>query len=56
MFKLIDFENKGWISVYDLERLLINHKRGGSRSLVSDIELLVALYARENKKIKLVDF
>lgn len=44
VFRAIDYENKGWISIYDLEKLLINHVRGGSRSLVSDLELLISFY------------
>jgi Ca2+-binding EF-hand superfamily protein len=57
IYAAIDIEQKGWISIYDLEKLLINHKRGGSRSLVSDIELLIALYDKtQNKHIRLNDF
>ena len=57
IFKAVDTEDKGWISLYDLEKLLINHKRGGSRSLVSDIELLIAFYDKSgNKQIRLFDF
>jgi len=57
IFSAIDTEQKGWISLYDLEKLLINHKRGGSRSLVSDIELLISFYDKsKNKQIRLFDF
>jgi len=57
IFKAVDTDNKGWISVYDLEKLLINHKRCGSRSLVSEIELLIAFYDRSGtKQIRLPDF
>ena len=45
------------MSIYDLERLMINHKRSGSRSLVTDIELLIALYDKSgSKRIALLDF
>lgn len=44
IFEAIDTDRKGWISIYDIEKLLINHKRCGSRSLVSDVELLILLY------------
>lgn len=57
IFRAVDTEDKGWISVYDLEKLLINHKRCGSRSLVSDIELLISFYDKSgNKQIRLYDF
>jgi len=57
LFKLVDRDEKGSISIYDLERLMINHKRSGSRSLVSDIELLIALYDRTgSKRIFPLDF
>jgi Ca2+-binding EF-hand superfamily protein len=57
IFGAIDTDRKGWISIYDLEKLLINHKRCGSRSLVSDVELLITFYDKSNcKQIRLYDF
>ena len=57
IFGAIDTDRKGWISIYDLEKLLINHKRCGSRSLVSDVELLISFYDMSNcKQIRLHDF
>ena len=57
LFKLVDRDEKGSMSIYDLERLLINHKRSGVRSLVTDIELLIALYDKTgSKRITLWDF
>lgn len=59
VFKLIDKDSKGWIGVFDIERLLINHKRSGtSRSLVSDIELIIQMYDRsgQSRRILVDDF
>lgn len=57
IFGAIDTDRKGWISTFDLEKLLINHKRCGSRSLVSDVELLISFYDMSNcKQIRLHDF
>jgi hypothetical protein len=36
---------KEYLTNYDLESLLIEYKKGGSRSLVSDIDLLLYLYS-----------
>lgn len=48
IFKVIDKDGKGWLGVFDVERLLINHKRSSSnRSLVSDIELLIQMYDKQ---------
>jgi hypothetical protein len=40
LFNLLDYEKKGWVSVFDIEKLLINHKRN-TRPLTGDIELLI---------------
>ena len=57
LFRAVDREDKGAISVFDLEKLIINHKRSGSRSLVSDIDLLIALYDKTGtKRVGLWDF
>ena len=54
---MVDRDQKGALSIYDLERLLINHKRSGVRSLTTDIELLIALYDKTgSKRITLCDF
>ena len=43
--------------MYDLEKLVMSQKKGGSRSIVEDIELLIAMYDREGfGKISYVDF
>lgn len=43
--------------MYDLERLLINHKRSSARSLTTDIELLIGLYDRTgSRRITIYDF
>ena len=45
------------MSIYDLERLVIKQRKGGSRSIVEEIELLVAMYDRAGYgKISFVDF
>ena len=53
----MDHERKGNLTVYDLEKLVMKQKKGGSRSIVEDIELLVAMYDRSGYgKINFVDF
>jgi len=43
--------------VFDLEKLIIRQKKGGSRSIVEEIELLIAMYDRTGfHKICFVDF
>uniref|UniRef100_A0A7S3MHN6 EF-hand domain-containing protein n=1 Tax=Favella ehrenbergii TaxID=182087 RepID=A0A7S3MHN6_9SPIT len=57
VFEALDMERKGSITVYDLERLIIEQKRGGSRSLVDEIELLINMYDRTGfHKICYIDF
>ena len=56
-FETLDIERKGSVTVYDLERLIINQKKGGSRSIVDDIELLINMYDRTGfHKICYIDF
>lgn len=58
LFGLIDKENKGWVGVYDVERLLATHTKVGQRaSLISDIELMVGAFNRSGAQgITLCDF
>ena len=57
MFAALDTEKKGNITIYDLERLIMNQKKSGSRSLIDDIELLVNMYDRSGyRKINFADF
>ena len=53
----MDTEKKGCVTVYDLEKLIMEQKKSGSRSLIGDIELLINLYDRTGyHKISLSDF
>ena len=57
IFDALDTERKGVITVYDLEKLVIQRKKGGSRSIVEDIELLIAMYDMSGfGKINFTDF
>ena len=57
LFDAMDYENKGTLTIYDLEKLVIQQKRGGSRNIVEEVELLVALYDRSGYgKVSFVDF
>jgi hypothetical protein len=59
VFALLDKDHKQWVGVFDIEKLLIQHKRSSSqRSLVEDIELLVQMYDRQgqSKRIMKEDF
>ena len=46
IFEALDGENKCSITVYDLEKMIMQMKKSGSRSLLDDIELLINLYDR----------
>ena len=57
IYDCLDSDHKGTLTVYDLEKLVMIQKKGGSRSIVEDIELLIAMYDREGfGKISYVDF
>ena len=43
--------------MYDIERIILQQRKGGSRSIVEDIDLLVAMYDRSGSgKIQYIDF
>ena len=43
--------------MYDLEKLVIQQRKGGSRNIVEEIELLVAMFDRTGYgKISFIDF
>jgi len=44
LFELVDENHCGHLTDCALECFLIEHRRGGSRSLVTDTELLISLY------------
>ena len=47
VYKIVDKDNKGWIGIFDVERLLTTHTKAGQRaSLISDIELLIGAFDR----------
>ena len=57
IFDALDVERKETLTVYDLEKLIIGQKKGGSRTLVEEIELLIAMYDTSGfGKINFVDF
>lgn len=57
IYDVLDAERKGHISVYDLEKLIIEHKKSGSRTLVDDIELVITMYDMSGYgNIQYVDF
>jgi len=47
LFELVDEKQCGHVTDCALECFLIEHRRGGSRSLVTDTELLISLYERQ---------
>jgi Ca2+-binding EF-hand superfamily protein len=45
------------LSIYDIERLIIEYKKSGSRTLIEDVELLFAMYDKSGSgRINLFDF
>ena len=57
LFRTVDRDENGTISIYDLERILIEHKKGGSRSIVEEVELLMTMYDLTGyHKITFADF
>ena len=57
MFEVADSSCTNSLSVYDIEKLLIEHRKCGSRSLIDDVELLLAMYDKTGHlKINYFDF
>ena len=58
LFKTVDKEETGSISVFDLERLIMETKKGqASTGLVQEIELIIAMYDKTGfHKITFADF
>ena len=57
IFDTLDYERKLTLSVFDLERLIVPFRKGGSRNIVEDIELLIAMFDRSGcGKISFIDF
>ena len=46
LFDALDKNQKGNLSSYDLEKLVIEQRKSGSRTIVDEIDLLVAMYDR----------
>jgi Ca2+-binding EF-hand superfamily protein len=49
VFSLIDREEKGWIGLHDLERLLQDYKIS-AKSLISDLMLVMAAFDGSGKR------
>jgi Ca2+-binding EF-hand superfamily protein len=58
LFDVLDRDRKGWVSVYDIEKLVISNRRCNSATLVADIELVIAMFDRsgQSRRILLQDF
>lgn len=57
VFTVLDSDVKGSISIFDIEKLIIEHKKSGSRTLVDDVDLLIQMYDRTSyQRIVYVDF
>ena len=48
IFDVLDHERKGSLTVFDLEKIIINQRKGGACNIVEEIELLVALFDRSD--------
>ena len=54
---MLDYDRKGSLTVFDLEKLVVKQRKGGARSIVEEIELLVAMFDRSGYgKITYIDF
>ena len=57
IFELVDNQQKNTISIYDIEKLIIEHKKCGSRTLMEEVELLMQMYDRGGaNRINFFDF
>ena len=57
MFDTVDDNRKGCLTVFDLEKLVMKQKKGGSRTIVDETDLLIAMYDKSGSgKISYVDF
>ena len=57
LFDALDITKKGSLTSYDMEKLIIEQRKSGSRTIVDEIDLLVAMYDRGcYGKINFADF
>ena len=57
LFESVDTHGKNQLSIYDVEKLIIDYKKSGSRTLIEDVELLFAMYdKRASGRINFFDF
>jgi Ca2+-binding EF-hand superfamily protein len=57
VFELVDGQGKNALSVYDIEKLIMEYRKCGSRSLMEDVELLFQMYDKSgSNKINFFDF
>ena len=57
LFDALDQTKKGSLTSYDIEKLVIEQRKSGSRTIVDEIDLLVAMYDRScYGKINFADF
>jgi len=57
MFEAVDTQGSNRLSIYDVEKLIINYKKSGSRTLIEDVELLFAMYDKQKVgRINFFDF
>ena len=57
VFELVDGQGKNALSVYDIEKLIMEYRKCGSRSLMDDVELLFQMYDKSgSNKINFFDF
>lgn len=57
LFEAVDTQSKNQLSIYDVEKLIIDYKKSGSRTLIEDVELLFAMYDKRGAgRINFFDF
>lgn len=57
MFQILDKQSKGYLSVFDLEDVLIDLKRSKSSDLHNDVELLLFKYDKSgDRRITYLEF
>lgn len=49
-FKELDRNDKGYLSVYDLEDILVEHKRSRQSEVIGDVEVLMSIYDKQRER------
>jgi Ca2+-binding EF-hand superfamily protein len=57
VFRLLDKDSKGYLNIYDIEDIIMEHKRTRSSELMNEVELILSKYDRSgNRRISYLEF